>query len=76
MTRIRCPHCDEVFEIESVDLEEEELTCTECGEGFELTDDNRAELELADDYDDVATLDFMSDGDLDGDLGTELERSY
>ena len=76
MARVRCPNCDEMFEVEPVDLDEEELTCNDCGERFALTDEIREELEPADDFDDVAAFDFTGGDDVDGDFETELEQSY
>lgn len=57
-----CPECDEDFDREEVI--ENNYKCPECGYDFREEVDG----EDADDFDDLMMIDFVEDGELEGDF--------
>ncbi|NLX07723.1 MAG: hypothetical protein GXY33_21500 [Phycisphaerae bacterium] len=65
--RLACPLCDEPIEVDVAELDEP-LVCPECGEEFELPEEYRDRLERERYNDDLGTIDFLADGQIDGDF--------
>jgi hypothetical protein len=43
-----------------------QVICSHCGQKITLPQEVRKKLQTCQDYDDLATLDFLSDGEIDG----------
>jgi DNA-directed RNA polymerase subunit RPC12/RpoP len=71
MAKVICPHCGAEVRItaQSVTFFENvpvSLTCSRCRKTFNIPTDIRKKLQADKDIDDLATLDFLSDGEIDG----------
>jgi ribosomal protein S27E len=72
MAQINCPYCGASVKLDVSDQRpffgdvSPEVTCDHCGEAFELPENVRKKLQAGKDYDDLATLDFLADDEIDG----------
>jgi len=64
---VNCQLCGEMVDLDP-DKVENPIICPSCGEEIELSDEDLARLQKERDYRDIGTLDFLADGQIDGEF--------
>lgn len=76
MVTIRCPHCEELVEIDLEEVTGGEAECPECFELIESLDElaDMDSEDTADPDEEIVEVDLALDGELDGRLGGDLDQ--